>query len=509
MSIRPWQDPVPRTVFAVAGMLSVPLLVWMLAWHLGGWIPQGDQAIGAMKMRDVFSAHPPLLGMRSTSSASVPDAHAHHPGPLQFYLQAVPYALTGFRPFGLLLGGAVLGFCFIAVAVKEGWRVARRRGIAVAVCSVLGVEFGMGATVVLPWNVYPPMLALVAMLMCAWRLMRGGSRALPWFVATGSFVLQANLFYVPTVAPMVAVLAVVGLVRWHAWRGALWPMPGEASPYKGVALWRRPGVLAIVAGLVCWAPSIAELFVLHPNNAQEMGKLVAGTFSAHLALGVVGVVLAVAVLVGVAWWTARFERPSILVSALVPGVATLLGLGAALAAGGTQRMQYALMALGLPFFLVGVIVVMRVPRPITGGRQSISRAAPILVALVLALAAVAIAPNGLVETGTTHEERVNADTARRDVERVITAFDQQVFGDPPVEVLGGDANTSMSSVPAVMMALRARGSDVYTPRTWVNEEDDEQRDSAHAPLKRVVLQVFHNRPPKIGIPWDWPAVKVK
>jgi hypothetical protein len=87
----------------------------------------GDNGLIAVRVRDVFSHHPPLLYTWSTASLWAGFCF-NHPGPLLFDLLAVPTALfQGWE--GLAVGAALLnGLSLIGIAVL--------RSAAAACCSL-------------------------------------------------------------------------------------------------------------------------------------------------------------------------------------------------------------------------------------------------------------------------------------------------------------------------------------------------------------------------------------
>ena len=93
----------------------VPLLVSavnVIVRVASSYYPAGDVAGTELHVRDV-GHHPVLLGLFSRDGWN-------HPGPILFYVLAVPYRLTGGRSIGLLLGAllingaAILGMALIA-----------------------------------------------------------------------------------------------------------------------------------------------------------------------------------------------------------------------------------------------------------------------------------------------------------------------------------------------------------------------------------------------------------
>ena len=115
-------DRPPRGGWPIAwAALVLPLLVWAVVLLAGGWGPHGDTAVEAVRAHDVLGAHTPLLGMPSTSGATVVGVHAHHPGPLQFQLLAPLYALSGFAPWALVVGSLLILAALVAVGASENF----------------------------------------------------------------------------------------------------------------------------------------------------------------------------------------------------------------------------------------------------------------------------------------------------------------------------------------------------------------------------------------------------
>ncbi len=58
-----------KHIYQVAVVLAVtPIVVSALRNGLSGWVPTGDAAITTLRIKDVFTAHPPLVGMAALTS---------------------------------------------------------------------------------------------------------------------------------------------------------------------------------------------------------------------------------------------------------------------------------------------------------------------------------------------------------------------------------------------------------------------------------------------------------
>lgn len=254
-------------LFLLAGAAIAPLVLAYVTMLSRGWWPEGDDAVTALRIRDVFTAHPPLLGMRATSGVANPDLATHHPGPLAFYVLAVPSMLLGFEPAGLLLGtvlvasASALGVILVAKR-RGGWPLAVLMVLAVAV-----VQWAAGAQSLLrPVNPYPPLLPILLLLLLAWSLLERDYVLLPLFVLVASFVAQGHLAYLPFVTLLSLYLAAVGYVRWFRKRRRPWPLPGwrrhTAVPQ------RRYGWIAVAVLTLCWLPSMIEIIRFEDDNAR-------------------------------------------------------------------------------------------------------------------------------------------------------------------------------------------------------------------------------------------------
>src|SRR5215204_1007749 len=144
----------------------------------------GDIALIELRTRDVLSAHPPLAGAYSRYGWS-------HPGPLMFYLFAIPYRLLGND--ATALRSTVLLFN-AAVIVLILW-LASRRGVAawlMVASATVALTWGL-----LPhslsdgWNVTVAVLPFLLTLVGCWCALCGDRWALLIAALSFSFVFQA------------------------------------------------------------------------------------------------------------------------------------------------------------------------------------------------------------------------------------------------------------------------------------------------------------------------------
>src|SRR5207247_343770 len=105
-------------------LVLVPFAVALVRAFRDGWVPSADEANVATRSLDVFSRHPPLTGLPSTSGWYGGNVQANHPGPIEFYLLAVPLRVLG-RSAGPLLTAATINGAFVLIAL---WAFFRRLG---------------------------------------------------------------------------------------------------------------------------------------------------------------------------------------------------------------------------------------------------------------------------------------------------------------------------------------------------------------------------------------------
>ena len=219
----------------LAGALVVPSL-WAVLLTAGA--TSGDIALIELRVRDVFSAHPPFVGAYSRYGWD-------HPGPLLFWTSALPYRLLGGGGHALRLAVLLLN----TVALVALSLVAARRGraawFAVAGAAV-GLVMGLPAdSLASPWNVTVTHLAVIAFAVSCWAFWCGDGRAGWVALVAGSFVLQSHVGVGVVIAPLALATLAAGVVRW--WRSGAERV--TASWFAGVvgAMWLLPVVIDAAA----------------------------------------------------------------------------------------------------------------------------------------------------------------------------------------------------------------------------------------------------------------------
>ena len=246
-------------VAALAAVLVLPLVVALLAYHKPTWMPVLDLAQTELRVRDVGTAHTPLIGLPGRIGTGL--QQGSHPGPLSFYALAPTYRLFGSSAFALQIATVVVH----AGAILAALFIARRRGrraIVLGVAAMLAVLIaGFGVKVFTePWNPYLPVLWWVVVLLAVWSVACGDHKMLPVAVAGGSFCAQTHVPYLVLCLGLGGVAAAAATVHFRK---------ADAATRRSIVVW---GLVAAGLGLCAWLPPMIDQIIHQPGNEAILIK---------------------------------------------------------------------------------------------------------------------------------------------------------------------------------------------------------------------------------------------
>ena len=314
-------------------VLAIPVVVALVALHSPRWFPLIDMAQIEMRVRDVPTTHPPLVGLGGRMQGY--DQTGSHPGPLGFYLLWPVYRLLGSSAWALQVSSATLSLAAAGLAV---WIARRRTGTTFAVVVAAGLApllRGYGAVMVTePWNPRLPVVWWVVFLLAVWSVLDRDVRMLPLVVLAGTVCMQTHIPYAVLVGGLWALT--VAAVAHQARRDREARRWAIGSGVLLVALWlpplyeqltHHPGNLAI----------IVENF-RHPYDDQVPFGDAVDTWLQHLDVTALvrgdvlrhgspaGGIAFLAVWAAAAAWAWRRRESTLLSLHVVAGAATVLGL---------------------------------------------------------------------------------------------------------------------------------------------------------------------------------------
>ena len=243
-------------------LVLVPFVVALTRAFHDGWVPSGDEANIATRALDVFSRRPPLTGLPSTSGLYGDKIQTNHPGPIEFYLLAVPLRVLGMSAGPLLTAAAINAACGLVAL----WAVFRRLGLTAMLWAgvlMLAVIWSAGTAVLtdtLSSNM--TMYSLLCFAVLAWALVDGDLRLLPLAALVASYAAQqhlaAGLIVLALALVAVVALAIHVVVRVRR---------GDPTITRTALRW---SAAAVAVAAVCWAPVAYDELSGHPGNLTNV-----------------------------------------------------------------------------------------------------------------------------------------------------------------------------------------------------------------------------------------------
>lgn len=244
-STRWWREP-----WTVASVLVAIILTALVVWPIldAGrsaldlvWRPSGDWAVLVLRVEDV-GRHTPLVGPYSRFGWN-------HPGPLMYWLLAVPYHLFGDKPEAILTAAATLNALTVAALSALAWRRGRLPLVALTMTTTAVLIHAMGPAMIRdPWNPFITLLPLALAVFLVWSLIEGDAWMWPLLAFVFSFELQSHIGYLPMLGMLV--VAVIAL----SWRRKSFASLLPDSPRQR---WWVLGLTGVVL-FGCWLPVVVD-----------------------------------------------------------------------------------------------------------------------------------------------------------------------------------------------------------------------------------------------------------
>jgi hypothetical protein len=188
---------------------AVPVLAATVRAVRDGWVPAADMGVVATRAWDVFTSHTPLVGQYSYAGR-VTGKITHSLGPMLYWLLALPAHFGSPASItwtmGIVNTLAILGI--VALARRRGGVVLM---FAAAIALALMCQSLAAETFHDIWNPSAALFPFTLVIFLCWSLSCGEYRLLPLTALVASFVLQANLTYLPPTLGLLAV-GIAGLV---------------------------------------------------------------------------------------------------------------------------------------------------------------------------------------------------------------------------------------------------------------------------------------------------------
>jgi hypothetical protein len=254
----------PGTYRLVSWLAITATFCWKTSEMISrGWSAVGDDATISIRSYDSLSGKGTLLGLLSQlSGISHP---VYHPGPLEYWLLALPVRFGGH--YGTLWGAAL--FCTLAAIVAaEAVRAARGpQAQLVATVLILGVVAWVPPIAENPvWNPYMGLMFLLAAIGAAFAVLCGKPGWWPVVVVSGSIATQCHLVFALASVLLVIVAGVVAAIRSVRRRQGSW--------WENVS-WL---VIGLSLGVACWLAPLIQQFSDHPGN---LSAIISAELSQH------------------------------------------------------------------------------------------------------------------------------------------------------------------------------------------------------------------------------------
>lgn len=240
-------------------MLTVPLIVALAVLARRTWYPILDLAMTELRVRDVGSRNPPLIGL--VGRIGPLGSQGSHPGPLSFWALWPFYRAFGASSWAMEAATVVLHVVAMATAL---WVAFRRGGVRlmVAVAAVLAVllhAYGP-STLTQAWNPYLPLMWFIVFLLAVWSVVADDLPMLPVMVFAGSFCAQTHVPYLGLTVGLAGFA--VAFAAWQVYRRRR-----ERGSARRFGLWIA---IAVGVGALVWTPPVLDQILHTPGNLSVL-----------------------------------------------------------------------------------------------------------------------------------------------------------------------------------------------------------------------------------------------
>lgn len=247
---------------ALTATMVVPIVIAIVRMAVGPkYFPTIDWAITELRVRDV-SHEFVTVGPYSRYGWN-------HPGPLLFYVLAIPYRLSGESSISMHITAATLNLGCVVASCALAWRRMRLAGVVAVAVPLALLVHALGPNEIRdPWNPFVPILALFLLMMLMWSVAVEDVWCAVPGVVVASFIVQSHVGFAGIVgAVMAGSLLVVFVQRVRIRRHAT--VDGSGGGVRRPAL-AKVSLAMVVALAVCWFPVGYGALVNHDGNLSRL-----------------------------------------------------------------------------------------------------------------------------------------------------------------------------------------------------------------------------------------------
>jgi hypothetical protein len=322
-----WHGP---ALFAgLVVLLALPLAIALGVLRTPRWFPLLDLSQTELRVRDVWSSHPPLIGLAGRIGPF--GRQGSHLGPMSFYSLWPFYQLFGAGSWAL--EAATVALNTIAAGLSL-WIAKRRGGIALLLGMALVLAVLMHAygayLLTQAWNPFLPAMWWIVFLLAVWSVLCDDWPMLVAGVVAGSFCMQTHISYLGLIGGIAAVT--VGVVAYQ-----VYAKRDDREARSSLLRWTA---IAAGVGVLLWIPPVIDQIVHDPGNFTVVKDHFSDPPESPVGLRE-GVRVFLAELNPVRLFTETLGqgRTSAATSSVLPGILLLLAWGASFLAAWRLRLR--------------------------------------------------------------------------------------------------------------------------------------------------------------------------